>query len=932
MLWVSALILSSVSAVSYRGNEPDTPFRIVFNEAGITSLKRAHDSYDTEYIRSGGVLGDIVIRYQMENGKWQEETASSMADRRGALPPTEPETLEYSVAYLDRYYLYHADFNDHYSDLELILRYRASEDGLYWTIHLRNLSDKPLTIGDLLIPLPFNTQVRWTKNEMYTRRLIPHVFVSGHGSFAFWMRPNSVGPFLMMIPLQRSPDPETEERFRPTWLEYFDDRGIYIHSTVTGREDREMGGNWRQKNTSVTLMPRQSPGSQVLYGFKFFWIDDYEAVRAALYREGQIDIHVVPGMTVPQDLEARFSLRTKNQIRMIDAEHPEHTELEYLGEQHQDTHIYRIEFSRLGENMLTVNYGTGRKMQLEFFVTEPLEILIKKRAAHLAFRQQHRNPDKWYNGLFSDWDMRNQVLRGPEDTDGLKMFWLTCDDPGNCKAPYIAAKNVFFPIKEEVEAVEYYIRHYLWGGMQRTDEEDYAYGIYGIPNWKVHRESKPEDRDGWVGHLWRLADYPHIIMLYLNMYRIARYYPGMTGYLDKAGYLQRAFGTARAYFTVPYETGGWSTYELCRMNEMIIVPLIETLEFEGRPDQAGWLRRAWEKKVAHYVNDGPNLLHAEYPGNPCAFESTQALARYAIEHVDRIGFMPDVSREDAERFLHEQIAINIALRGWIEPAYYLLGSSRPGTMFYMSQMAGWSIVDFALYFSMEPEKYLRLGYASFLCNWALMNTGTAATGYGYWYPGHDNDGGAGGAFIPFAIDERQGKVSPRGTWYYGGEADMGFGAALRTAATIVVDDPLFGLYAYGGSLTRVDGDFDVIPKDGLRRRFHVLLGGRRIFLELDRDGFAAGRSVVFPETLDSFRFHLENRTQDAHTTTLKSDGLPPGTYAVSLDGSVHRMFEVGEDRENILELPVRSKASMSVVISRTGEASPPGNSDQRRKH
>jgi hypothetical protein len=92
------------------------------------------------------------------------------------------------------------------------------------------------------------------------------------------------------------------------------------------------------------------------------------------------------------------------------------------------------------------------------------------------------------------------------------------------------------------------------GASSRKPTGTIAYG-HGIPNWKVHRESNPADRDAWTGHLWRLADYPHIIMLYLNMYRIAKFYPGMTHYLGKDGYLDRAFGTAKAYFTVPLETG-----------------------------------------------------------------------------------------------------------------------------------------------------------------------------------------------------------------------------------------------------------------------------------------------------------------------------------------------------------------------------------------
>ena len=45
-------------------------------------------------------------------------------------------------------------------------------------------------------------------------------------------------------------------------------------------------------------------------------------------------------------------------------------------------------------------------MPLEWFVTEPLETLIKKRAAFIVRNQQHRDPDKWYDGLFSLWDRR----------------------------------------------------------------------------------------------------------------------------------------------------------------------------------------------------------------------------------------------------------------------------------------------------------------------------------------------------------------------------------------------------------------------------------------------------------------------------------------------------------------------------------------------
>ena len=58
-------------------------------------------------------------------------------------------------------------------------------------------------------------------------------------------------------------------------------------------------------------------------------------------------------------------------------------------------HLYRVRFSRLGENRLTIVHDGGRETYLEFFVTGPLETLIKKRAHFIATRQQHRDPAKW---------------------------------------------------------------------------------------------------------------------------------------------------------------------------------------------------------------------------------------------------------------------------------------------------------------------------------------------------------------------------------------------------------------------------------------------------------------------------------------------------------------------------------------------------------
>ena len=73
-----------------------------------------------------------------------------------------------------------------------------------------------------------------------------------------------------------------------------------------------------------------------------------------------------------------------------------------------------------------------------------------------------------------------------------------------------------------------------------------------------------------------------------------------------------------------------------------------------------------------------------------------------------------------------------------------------------------------------------------------------------------------------------GVTEPRGPWHYDGEIDLGFGAALRMAATVVTRDPTFGWFAYGGLLKEAASAWRFSPRDGLRRRFDVIIPDRRL--------------------------------------------------------------------------------------------------------
>jgi hypothetical protein len=868
-------------------------FTIGLGQAGITSLKRTNDVFDTDYIQFGRTLGPLVVSYRTGDDGWRTVRADALGATIG-------------------------------EDLELASGFTLDGVVMRWQISLKNVGDRPIEIGDLGFAMPFNTRIcSRDKSVSYTQRQIPHFWIAGHASFIFLMRPNSVGPYLVMLPAGN------------TKLEYFDrepgGRGavtrpatagagghggnvMYIHSKAVAERSKERGGNWRQPNTSLTL----APGQTVEYGFTFHWADGYDGVREVLYEQGKLDIHVIPGMTVPSDLTATFSIRTRNTIDSIAPEFPNQTKLEPVPVRRgpPGRHIYHVTFSKLGENRLTIDFGGGKSTVLEFFVTEPLETLIKKRSNFLVTRHQHRDPNKWYNGMFSEWDQINKVLRSPEDTDGLNPYVVACDDPGLCKAPYVASKNVAFPDPNEIEAVDYYIKHYVWGGLQMTEEEPYPYAIYGIPNYKVNRESNDPGRNG-RNHIWRIYDYPHIVLLYFRMYQIARLYPHIKMELTADEYLHRAFGTAMAFFTVPMTVERWSAYGTGTYNELVIPEVIDALDAHGRKKEAADLRAHWERKVDRFVNRDPYLFGSEYAFDSTGFESTHALAKWALQRMGGEG--SNVTRENALKFLDKQLAANLACRGVIEPAYYLLGSDYRGgygfsyTLSYMSQMGGWSILDHALHFADDPARLLRLGYASYLSSWALMNTGTAETNYGYWYPGPENDGAAGGGFEPRAwATSWLRKSHPRGSWSYSCEIDLGFSGALRSAATIVADDALFGTTAYGGALAITPQGLEVIPRDGLRQRLHVVRATGRLHLLMSRDGFAAGQPVCIDNDGREIRFALENRSSgQPHTTSLELRGA---RGQVTIEGVPARVTPGPDSTRVDLQIGAEAQYPVRIVI------------------
>lgn len=849
---------------------------------GLTVLKRVNDKYDTNYARTEDpeLLGNVTLRYATPEHLAAGEYREILSRRCDVM--YEWTDTEIKLIYRDMLS----------RGVTMVETWKLVDDELLWEMQLTNVGQQELRIGDLQLHFAFNQAYVKDTTITYTQRLVRHGLCSLDGSFYYWTRPNGEGPMLTMVPAAGT----ALEYHSTDWSKkssgWEGPFSMYIHSEASGKATE---GDWILPHTGLTLAPNENK----TYALRFAWAAEEENLRDTIVKLGGVDVTVLPGMTVTKEMPVKLALRSEDVIHEVKP--CEGATVTAIGE--KDGYLlYDVSFTQIGENRLEVVFGDQRQMMLDFFVTRPLDDLIQSRAEHIVEHQQYRG-DEWYNGVFSQWDMRTQELLTPANVpEGLYRYIVGGgDDPGLCKAPFLATKNLAYPDQEEIAAIEYYIEHFVWGGLQRTDEETpRPYAIYGTDYWYEQRNSGTGFNTGGHGEdkMWRTFDYTHICQLYYYMYRIATLYPDMVSYLDADGYLERAYGTAMAFYKVPisifmdhwWAIQGYSdwAYKQGNFHEMVIPSIVDALEAEGRTEQAATLRAEWEMKVKYMVYDHPYPFGSEMWFDSTAFESTHAVAKYGMEHdvqTDTTGFYDpnangpgqgaylephdEIKKEDFMNFMEKELSANKAARAIIEPAYYLLGSDfrQDGgssyTLSYMTQLGGWSLVDAALYYSDTPAEDMRLAYASYLAGWSLIHTGEDYP----WYPGEDNEGAAAWAYEPSKVGNPwigQRFFEQRGPWVMDGEIDNGFSGGLRTSASVLVDDPLFGLYLYGGSFEKTEAGLLLKPADGLQQRLHLLNGEQKVHLKLDRDGI-----VTALVTAEEIVLSLENRTGDSHEVSIE---------------------------------------------------------------
>jgi len=202
-------------------------FRFSYDERGISGLANPHDPFGATLMPSAAsgartpgagqnrsrvpVIG-LIVRYRSSgSGEWADLVP------RGAKWGASPEagTVTYTSGGPS-------------DPLKVSETFKTDGRVLDWTIDLETTAKLPVQVGDLGISVPSVGPMGENPIQIFEHGFLRHQFVSGHGSFFYFVRASGAPPFLLVTVL-----PGTK-------LEYTAECGgrggttVFVHSARTG--------------------------------------------------------------------------------------------------------------------------------------------------------------------------------------------------------------------------------------------------------------------------------------------------------------------------------------------------------------------------------------------------------------------------------------------------------------------------------------------------------------------------------------------------------------------------------------------------------------------------------------------------------------------------------------------------------------------------
>ncbi len=712
-------------------------------------------------------FGTVLGRYREKPGQaWQ-----AFSNRSGSIRPDGyvNSTIRYSA-------------KSPGSPLSIAWEYSKLSNGLQWRFSIKNEGDKQLEIGSLYMPASLNTYfgLHGSQRRTYCKRVMMHNLVCRRGSYLFAEPLSSRPPFLVILP-------RFDEGFECMWHDRDELAGcqpawegllnVGIHTLA----EKEILGfdAWYNGHSSLML----AAGTEKSFAMDLLFVRSYDEINSTLVQEGMPALEPRPAMVVPMDMPAAFELKSRIPFCI---EAPAGVTLdksrggceeESGGTGMSSTH--GIRFANPGEHTLKVTTGRGESLY-HFLAIPPIEDLIKARGRFIATKQKYINPGSERNHAFLMWDAEDKTLV----TDPPYAFLAGGSDEACLADPvFLSAKQIFFPEKDETEALEEYIEHFLFGKVQ--DRND-----FGVKRWvsepgTTNRAVEGHDIGSWTD---RSFNYPHVFNIYYSMYVAGKRY-GMTRKRSAIEYIEMAARTALAFFEFGKCLNG--AEELGNIGDRALELIVGSLEKEGLDALHARLTCSMEPKT-RYLTQNTYPYASEYTFDTTGYEAVYWIRKAAKD----TGGVSSV------------LSTILGTRGKQPFWYHFGGDVRWGwgnskfispdeiCFNYMCALNARALMD-AFMHHCPDHWFLRLAFAGSVAPWALVKRDGCTHDFCGWEPGRVR-------FDPWSS-----------------EMGIGIAASLFTLASVVLLDRGQSPVVFGCSAKEKAGKLLVTPADGVRRRLVV---------------------------------------------------------------------------------------------------------------
>ena len=847
-------------------------------------------------------------------------------------------------------------------DVKSVFDMETDDGSMLWSITISNKSEEYLEFGDVGLPMPWNNKYT-SQNSVYRERVTAHTFAGADSGYAYAIRCSGEGNYILFTPVASSGarieyvdnwigtnNGVTDNRSSSLFSNWTADSGgwqpglsvYYIHS----KDIRKTGRSYFADNTSLIL----APGESQTYQFKFSAVragdnspqesaesannasasieERENNMRSILYKEGMIDAIAVPGFQTALNMQTKLDLHydpnliqvTSVDIQCVHENDPygeenipyqkdgmvnnnrtglgEHganegysesvtlvESKEVDGEMH---HIYDLCFACIGNNSVRVAYKlkvgdewVEKFTQYEFNVLTALDLATDTHADFMVDYTQDTDPESATYGIFSDWYFASGLDSRQQSHWG--------DDWSHDNINFIAMKNYLDPDPEQVKAIENYLIDFMWENYMANTQETYTVANYLSASGIYSTTSSPYTRT--FSEMMEVTGF-------FNMYRIVKAYPDLIEYRQPATwYLEKAYGI----YVNRVGTSAIGFY-----GEQQVPDMIDALYAEGMTAEALNLQQRFAQ------SKGTNCVNSTYPyGSEFAYDNTGEEGAYSAAKA-LLEYYPD-STAAAKALTAMSMANHKtrAMRG-IQPTWYqyadpvFIGGESWWNFQYTASLAGYIMDDYMRYQETEDGDSAawaaRVNYAAKLSNFNAINMGQISDTYvgsvSWRYNMYKGGYGA------MNVNDGGTRVMNNGWQDFSGESDEGLYGSLLSISADVINDPIFGLYGYGATVTSENGVYTIVPTDGYGKRVNVL--DEKIYVETTQDviekaEIAADGSVI---TLT-----LKGYTANSHTSTieLSGAGVKNGFYAIT----------VGE--EKLGQIYINNNAGITSVTLPAGE-------------